>query len=57
MPTNDPMFRRLTAFRSEPFGDFTIDACRAVFAEKFEVVGEESIPESPRSPPFLRKLS
>lgn len=55
VPTDDSMFRRLMKFRVDLFGDLTLDRCRAVFCERFELVKELPIAGSVRSLLFLRK--
>lgn len=55
VPTDDVMFRRLMRFRVDLFKDLTLDSCRAVFEERFEVVRETLIPGSPRTLWLLKK--
>jgi len=55
VPTDDEMFRRLMKFQVDLFQDVTLDACRATFAERFEVRGEVGIERSKRRLLFLRK--
>jgi hypothetical protein len=55
VPTDDDMFRRLMKFRVDLFGGITLEACRAVFAQGFQILKEEPIPGSKRTLLFLRK--
>lgn len=55
VPTDDVQFKRLTRFRADLYGDFTLDVCRRVFDETFHVVRESPVPGSPRTLLFLRK--
>lgn len=55
VPTDDSMFQRLMKFRVDLFGDLTLDLCRAVFLERFELVRETPVPGSKRTLLFLRK--
>jgi len=55
IPTDDNMFQRLMKFRVDLFGDLTLDACRRVFEERFDVLRETPIPHSKRTLLFLRK--
>lgn len=55
VPPADPMFQKLMKFRVDLYGGLTLDACRAVFAERFAVVREDAIPHSPRTLLLLRK--
>ena len=55
VPTNDPMFQKLMQFRVDLFRNLTLDSCRQVFAERFDVVREEPIPHSRRTLWLLRK--
>jgi SAM-dependent methyltransferase len=49
VPVDDPMFQQLTAFRSEDFSDYSLEACKAEFSQSFSLVREEPIPDSPRT--------
>ena len=57
VPPDDAMFRRLMKFRVDLFGGLTLDACRSVFLERFELLKEAPIPDSKRTLLFLRKVS
>ncbi len=49
VPTDDVMFRKLIEFRVDLFGHITLDNCLAVFGEKFVILRQESIRNSPRT--------
>ncbi len=55
VPTDDSMFERLMKFRVDLFGGITLDACRRVFTERFELLQEKPIPGAKRTLLFLRK--
>jgi SAM-dependent methyltransferase len=55
VPPDDPMFRRLMTFRSDRLDDYTLERCRQVFGERFQLVEESPIPHSPRTLLFLRR--
>ena len=55
VPTTDDMFQRLMKFRVNLFGDLTLEMCRNVFLERFQLVQERPIPDSERTLLFLRK--
>jgi ribosomal protein L11 methylase PrmA len=55
VPREDPMVRRLLAARRDVFDDYTLDGFRAAAGERFEVVREEPIAESPRTLFLLRR--
>ena len=55
VPTDDSMFQRLLKFRVDLFGDLTLDLCRRVFLERFELLRETAIAETKRTLLFLRK--
>jgi len=55
VPREDPMVRRLLAARRDVFDDYTIDGFRAAAAERWEVVREDPIRESPRTLFLLRR--
>ena len=55
IPTDDSMFRRLMKFRVDLFESLTLEACRNVFSERFEVVDEQPVTNSKRTMLFLRK--
>jgi len=48
VPKEDPMVRRLLATRRDVFPDYSLDGFRAAAAERFEIVSETAIAESPR---------
>ena len=55
VPRNDVMFQKLLKFRVDLYGTLTLESCRAVFAEKFTIVKEELIPNSPRTLILMQK--
>jgi SAM-dependent methyltransferase len=55
VPNDDEMFRRLMQFRVDLFGGLTLDACREVFCERFQLLAEEPIAGTKRTLLFLRK--
>ncbi len=55
VPRDDPMFRRLLEFRIDLFADLTLDACREVFCQRFDLLREEPIVGTRRTLLFLRK--
>ncbi len=55
VPREDPMFERLLRFRVDLFGGLTLEACRNVFLERFELLGEKPIADSGRTLLLLRK--
>ena len=55
IPTDDGMFRRLMKFRVDLFAGVTLDSCRSVFGQGFQILKEEPIPGSKRTLLFLRK--
>jgi hypothetical protein len=57
VPKDDPMTRRLLAARRDVFPDYTLDAFRAAFAERFQVRAEASIEESLRTLFLLERRS
>lgn len=57
VPTDDSMFQRLMKFRVDLFSDLTLDACRGVFLERFELLRETPIAGSKRTLLFLRKAA
>ena len=48
VPKDDPMVRRLLATREDVFPDYTLEGFRAAAAERFDVIHETPIEESPR---------
>jgi ribosomal protein L11 methylase PrmA len=57
VPREDPMVRRLLAARRDVFDEYTIEGFRAAAGERFELVREEPIAESPRTLFLLRRRS
>jgi ribosomal protein L11 methylase PrmA len=55
VPKEDPMVRRLLATRRDVFPDYSLDGFRAAAAERFDVVSESSIQDSPRALFLLRR--
>ena len=55
VPPDDGMFERLMKFRVDLFGDLSLDLCREVFRERFELLRETPIAGSKRTLLFLRK--
>ena len=55
VPTDDVMFRKLIEFRVNLFSHVTLDHCLAVFAEKFTLLRQEPIRNSPRTLLLLAK--
>jgi hypothetical protein len=55
VPKEDPMVRRLLATRRDVFPDYSLDGFRAAAAERFDVVSETPIEESPRVLFLLRR--
>jgi predicted RNA methylase len=55
VPVEDSMFQRLLKFRVNLFGDLTLDNCRNVFLQRFDLLREVPIPGSKRTLLFLRK--
>ena len=55
VPKDDPMTRRLLAARRDIFEGYTLDGFRAAFAERFEIVREAPITDSPRTLFLLRR--
>jgi hypothetical protein len=49
VPKDDPMVRRLLATRRDVFPDYSLEGFRAAVHERFEVVVEAPIEDSPRS--------
>ena len=48
VPKEDPMVRHLLASRKDVFPDYDLEGFRAAAADRFEVVSEQPIQESPR---------
>ncbi len=55
VPKDDVMVRRLLATRRDVFPDYTLDGFRAAASERFEVVIEQAIEDSPRTLLLLRR--
>ena len=55
VPKDDPMVRRLLASREDVFPDYALDGFRAAASERFEIVAEQPIRESPRVMFLLRR--
>jgi SAM-dependent methyltransferase len=49
VPTSDIMFRKLVEFRVDLFGHVTLDRCLEVFREKFVLLRQEPVRNSPRT--------
>lgn len=55
VPKDDPMVRRLLASRRDVFPDYGLDGFRAAAGERFEIVREEPVEDSPRTIFLLRR--
>ena len=55
VPKEDPMVRHLLASRKDVFPDYDLEGFRAAAADRFEVVSEQPIQESPRVLFLLRR--
>lgn len=55
VPTDDEQFRRLMQFRVDLYGGLTLDSCRKVFCERFQLLAEQAIPGTRRTLQFFRK--
>jgi ribosomal protein L11 methylase PrmA len=55
VPKEDPMVRRLLATRRDVFPDYTLEGFRAAAGERFEIVTESAITDSPRTLFLLRR--
>jgi hypothetical protein len=55
VPKEDPMVRRLLATRRDIFDQYTLEGFRAAAGERFEILREEPIEESPRVLFLLRR--
>jgi ribosomal protein L11 methylase PrmA len=55
VPKEDPMTRRLLAARRDIFDTYSIDGFREAFSERFEIVREAPITDSPRTLFLLRR--
>ena len=57
VPTDDSMFERLLRFRVNLFDSITLDLCKQVFLESFDLLNEMPIAESKRTLLFFQKRS
>ena len=55
VPKEDPMTRHLLAARRDIFDTYTLDGFRAAFGERFDIVREAPIADSPRTLFLLRR--
>jgi ribosomal protein L11 methylase PrmA len=55
VPKEDPMVRRLLATRRDIFDQYTLEGFRAAAGERFEILREQQIEESPRVLFLLRR--
>ncbi len=55
VPTDDVMFRKLMQFRVDLYQDFTLRACIKAFEERFGVLRQVPVQDSPRTLLFMRK--
>jgi hypothetical protein len=55
VPPSDPMFRRLTRFRTDSFEHITLAAFRRTFSRRFSIVRECPVPDSERILFWLRR--
>ena len=55
VPPEDPMFRRLTAFRLQTYDTMRLDLCLSVFAHRFDLVRQAPVPGTPRTLLHFRK--
>jgi len=55
VPPADPMFRKLTQFRSDSFEHITLSAFRRTFSQRFSIVREFPVPDSERMLFWLRR--
>lgn len=55
VPKDDPMVRRLLASRRDVFPDYTLEAFRAAAGQRFEIMRESAIDDSPRVLFLLRR--
>ena len=56
VPRHDAMFERLMKFRVDLFGDLTLQQCREIFRERFQILNEKRIVDTDRTLLFLRKV-
>ena len=50
------MFQRLLKFRVNLFEGLTLETFRSAFSQRFDILKEAAIPNSPRTLFFLKKL-
>lgn len=55
VPVDDPMFQKLTKFRTTEFNDVTLESCLSAFSKDFTVESVEQVPGLDRHLLFLRK--
>ena len=55
VPTNDDMFRQLIKYRTDSFDRFTLADCIEVFQERFALVRQVPVADSPRTLLFWEK--
>lgn len=55
VPTDDVMFRKLMQFRVDLYRDFTLENCLRSFGERFEILQQTPVADSPRTLLFMRK--
>lgn len=55
VPPSDPMFQRLLRFRVNLFADLTLDQCLRVFSERFNLLRQAAVENSPRTLLFFEK--
>lgn len=53
VPTGDVQFQRLIKFRENLFAGITLDACLAIFAEKFDLIAQQPVAGTERTLLFL----
>ena len=55
VPPGDPMFERLLRFRVDLFADLTLEQCLRVFSERFNLLRQVALENSPRTLLFFEK--
>jgi SAM-dependent methyltransferase len=55
VPTDDVMFRKLMQFRTDLYQEFTLQRCLAIFGERFEILRQIPLDDSPRTLLVMRK--
>ncbi len=55
VPPGDPMFQRLLRFRVNLFADLTLEQCLRVFSERFNLLRQVAVENSPRTLLFFEK--